>query len=412
MDSSGTSARAVVIEDDKIAMTLISELLRVGGFSVETVVDSSKALNEIRRVKPDVIISDLMMPKVDGFELLHQVRQDKEVCDTKFIMVTAKAYPPDEVRALDLGADGFIRKPVNPETFVDRLKRIINDSIDMTFWGVRGTLPKTGPDSLRYGGNTNCVTLEFAKHPMFIFDAGSGIRELGNHLLKQKRKRINAKIFISHPHWDHINALPFFTPLYMQGNEFEILGARQGELSMRELIAAQMDGTYFPVTLTEFGSRTYFRNLDEGDVEINGIQVQTKLLSHPGRALGYRVNYNGRSICYITDQELYLNDSEYFDPHYERMITEFAKDADVLITDTTYLDEDYKSKVNWGHSCVSKVVEFADNANVKKLYLYHHDPDQDDDAIDAKLEFAEKALHERGSSTECIAPKEGDCFRL
>ena len=104
----------------------------------------------------------------------------------------------------------------------------------MTFWGVRGTLSKTGEGSLRYGGNTSCVTLEFSNQQLFIFDAGSGIKDLGAHLVAQKRKRINAKLFISHPHWDHINAIPFFAPLYMQGNEFEILGAKQGDITMRE----------------------------------------------------------------------------------------------------------------------------------------------------------------------------------
>lgn len=403
---------AIVIDDDELTLSLVEALLEADGFEVETYAKSSAGLEAVRSKKPDVVVSDLMMPEIDGFEVLHRVRSDDSLAGVKFVVLTAKAYQSDETRALEMGADGFLRKPLNTETFTDRLRRIIDDRIDMTFWGVRGTLPKTGPDALRYGGNTNCVSLEFGKHPMFIFDAGSGIRELGGHLLRQRRRRMNAKILVSHPHWDHINALPFFTPLYMQGNEFEILGARQGELSMRELIAAQMDGVYFPVTLTEFGSRTYFRDLDEGKHDIGGIEVQTKLLAHPGRALGYRVNYNGRSICYITDQELYLNDSEHFDPHYEKSIANFAKDADALITDTTYTDAEYATKVNWGHSCVSKVAEFAHAANVKKLYLYHHDPDQSDDSIDQKFEMAQNKLKELGSSVEVVAPKEGECFYL
>ena len=115
---------------------------------------------------------------------------------------------------------------------------------------------------------------------------GSGIKELGAHLLRQGRKRINAKLFISHPHWDHINAIPFFAPLYMQGNEFEILGSKQGDITMRELISAQMDGVYFPITLTEFSARTYFRNLDEGTHDVADIEVKTKLLAHPGPRFG------------------------------------------------------------------------------------------------------------------------------
>jgi len=135
-------------------------------------------------------------------------------------------------------------------------------------------------------------------------------------------------------------------------------------------------------------------------------------VAQPGRCLGYRVDYDGRSICYITDQELYLEDSEYHDPHYERTVAEFVKGADALITDTTYRDSEYTTKVNWGHSCVSKVCQFAAAGEVKRLYLFHHDPDQNDDDIDAKFNDAVTALQRLGSKVECIAPMEGQSFRL
>ncbi len=412
MDAAAGKKRVLVIDDDDVTLSLLEAILNDAGFEVETMVDSENALKAIEKSRPDVVLSDLMMPKVDGFELCKSVRENKALNNTLFIVVSAKAYPSDEARALELGANGFIRKPINPDTFADRLESIISDQVTVTFWGVRGTLPKTGPGALRYGGNTSCVTMEFPNRNLFIFDGGSGIKELGSSLLKGGKKRINAKLFISHPHWDHINAIPFFAPLYMQGNEFEILGAKQGDITMRELISAQMDGVYFPITLTEFSARTYFRNLEEGTHDVAGIEVQTKLLAHPGRALGYRVNYNGRSICYVTDQELYLDDSEFFDAHYEKTITEFVRGADILITDTTYTDEEYKTKVNWGHSCVSKVCELAHNAEIKDLYLFHHDPDQNDDAIDAKFESAKKKLKELGGKVNCVAPKEGDSVSL
>jgi len=412
MDSADGKTSVLIIDDDEITLSLLESVLSGAGFHVQTMTDSENALKAIEKMRPDVVLSDLMMPKIDGFELCQSVRDNKALKDTRFIVVSAKAYASDEARALELGANGFIRKPINADTFAEKLRAIIDDQISMTFWGVRGTLPKTGPGALRYGGNTSCVTLEFPNQQLFIFDGGSGIKELGNSLLAGKKKRINAKLFISHPHWDHINAIPFFAPLYMQGNEFEILGAKQGDITMRELISAQMDGVYFPITLTEFSARTYFRNLEEGTHDVAGIEVQTKLLAHPGRALGYRVNYNGRSICYVTDQELYLNDSDFFDAHYEKTIIDFTRDADVLITDTTYTDEEYKTKVNWGHSCVSKVCEIAHRANVKELYLFHHDPDQDDDDIDAKHAAAKAALKKLKSNVACFAPKEGDNIRL
>ena len=282
----------------------------------------------------------------------------------------------------------------------------------MRFWGVRGTLPVSGPSSLRFGGETSCVTLEFAKGQFFIFDAGSGIKSLSNYLMAERRGRLEAKIFISHPHWDHINALPFFVPLYVQGNEFEILGASHGDITVRELISAQMDGIYFPITIKEFGAHVYFRNLKEESITIDNITVKTMLLNHPGYCLGYRVEYKGRSICYITDNELYLESSEFYNPYYVKRLTKFISDADVLITDTTYTDEEYESKVGWGHSCISKVINLAHDANVKKLYMFHHDPDQDDDAIDAKFETARTLLAELKSKTEVLAPSSSAAFHL
>ena len=412
MDATANKTRVFIVDDDEVILKLLEAVLLKAGFDVQTTSNSETALQAIEDTRPDVVISDLMMPEVDGFALCKGVRESPNLKDTRFIVVSAKAYSSDESRTLELGADGYIRKPINPDTFADRLHQIIDDQIDMTFWGVRGTLSKTGEGSLRYGGNTSCVTLEFSNQQLFIFDGGLGIKDLGAHSVAQKRKRINAKLFISHPHWDHINAIPFFAPLYMQGNEFEILGAKQGDITMRELISAQMDGVYFPITLTEFSARTYFRNLEEGTHDVSGIEVQTKLLAHPGRVLGYRVNYNGRSICYITDQELYLDDSEFFDPYHEKTMTDFIRGSDVLITDTTYTDEENKTKVNWGHSCVSKVCELAHKCEVKHLYLFHHDPDQDDDHIDGKLADAHEALKALGSSVICTAPKEGDTIRL
>jgi phosphoribosyl 1,2-cyclic phosphodiesterase len=177
--------------------------------------------------------------------------------------------------------------------------------LELTFWGVRGTLPVANQRAYRYGGNTSCVTLEFPKGQLFIFDAGTGIKELSDALMKQNRRNIAASIFISHPHWDHINALPFFAPLYARGNAFEILGAAHVHKTMEELISAQMDDVYFPITMKEFGAQIKFRDLNEEQIEVEGISVCTMLLSHPGNCLGYRIDYNGRSVCYVTDNELF-----------------------------------------------------------------------------------------------------------
>lgn len=408
-----TSLNILIVDDDLETAELRQIVLAASGHRVEVLTSSVKAMERLEASKPDLLIVDIMMPELDGLELTKQIRRNEALAGLKIIVMSAKAYEFDRKRAIEMGADGFIPKSIKIELLNEQIAKIVENKMTLTYWGVRGTLPVPGQGSLRYGGNTPCVTVEFANGRLLIFDAGSGIKALSNHLMKLGRPRLEAKILISHPHWDHINALPFFVPLYIPGNEFEIMGAIQGDKSVREIIAAQMDDVYFPITLKEFGARIFFRDLRQESFTIdNDIRIETLLLSHPGYCLGYRVNFNGRSICYVTDNELYLDDHPSFNPKYVADLTRFVAGADILITDTTYFDQEYKTKVDWGHSCVSKVVELADTANVKSLHLFHHDPDQDDDAIDRKLATAREMLTARHSSVECIAPAEGGVFQL
>ena len=402
----------VAVDDDRMILDAITSMLEAAGHRVTAFTNSREAMEKLPDLQPDCIISDLMMPDVDGFQLCKFARNHEALKDVTFIVLTAKSYEFDINRAYEFGAHGFIRKPIMADTFLEKVDRILQDYVELSFWGVRGTLPVSGEDTLKYGGSTNCVTMQFPRDQMFIFDGGTGIKTFGDMLMAKGRRNIRGRIFISHPHWDHINAIPFFAPLYRQGNEFQILGANQGDISIREIISAQMDGVYFPITLKEFAARVYFRDLEEEELEVDGITVKTKLLSHPGQCLGFRVEYNGRSLCYITDNEMFLENSDGYNPHYEAKLAEFCHGADALITDSTYTDAEYATKVTWGHSCISKVVDLADKAKAKRLFLYHHDPDQRDEAIDDKLETAQTLLKERGSETVCIAPKERDTFYI
>jgi len=401
-----------IVEDDPDMANIMVAFLESAGHTASYDLESTDVIQKIEAAKPDCVLMGIMMPGMDGLELCKRLRDHPGMTGLRIIVVSSKSYEFDRKRSFELGADGFITKSLEKDSFLEYLDYVLNDDVEVSFWGVHGTLPVPGPRTARYGGNTSCVSMEFVKDLFFIFDAGSGIKELSNHLLENNRNRLEAKIFISHPHWDHINALPFFVPLYMQGNEFEILGAANADLSMREMISAQMEGVYFPITLKEFASRVYFRDLREEVIEYGDVKIRTMLLSHPGYCLGYRVEYHGKVICYVTDNELFLANDPSHNPGYVEKLQDFVRGADMLITDTTYTDEEYVSKVGWGHSCISEVVDLAHNADVKNLYLFHHDPDQDDDAIDAKLDIAQGMLKDKGSSTICHAPAELDVVRV
>lgn len=402
----------LIVDDDHLTAEIHASLLRQAGHQISIAASSTEVLEKIASIQPDCVLSDLLMPDLDGLELFQAVRKIHHIKQPTFIIITGKLYEFDRRRAFELGVDGYLVKPINSETFVTELLDIIAGTMVIQFWGTRGTLPVPGKNSVRYGGNTNCVTLSVSHKYFFIFDAGTGIKELSNYLIKENKTPVNAKIFISHPHYDHINGLPFFAPLYMKGNDFEIMGTNHGDMSIEKLLANQMDSVYFPITMKEFSANIKFRNLSEESFNIDDLHVQTIMLNHPGRCLGYRIEHKNKSFCYITDNELYLEDS----PHYSQFevdrLIHFINETDLLVIDTTYTDEEYQRKTGWGHSCVSRVVDIADKAKVKTLCLYHHDPDQFDEEIDLKLKHAISLLKSRSSKVHCIAAAEGDIISI
>ena len=382
-------------------------VLAEGGHSVKTYTSSVQALREIPVDRPDCVITDVIMPEMDGFELCREIRSRPDLAATRIIICSSKSYDFDRRRAKELGADGYIVKPIQRESLLRLIGEILSDKVTVSYWGVHGTLPVPSTDTLRYGGNTPCVSVEVSGEPLYVFDCGSGIKRLSDHLAATNVQRLSARVFISHTHWDHINTIPFFGPLYARGNQIEVFGPYQGDLTIERAIAAQMESVYFPVTIREFGARLVFRDLREETLTFGSVRIDTILLKHPGYCLGYRLSCHERSVCYITDNELYLRTDPRYDLAYVERLANFVRGADLLITDTTYRDHEYPSKVDWGHSCVSEVADLAARAKVKRLHLFHHDPDQSDDDIDLKLREAREALTRLGSNVECDAPAEG-----
>jgi len=404
--------RFFIVDDSESMIALIRDQLVALGHDVEGETDSTRALADILRARPDCVILDIMMPGVDGLTLCKQLREQPALRGLRIIMISAKAYEHDRNRALQLGANGFVNKITEADKLIERILDIAESRFTLKFWGVRGTMPVPGPKTLKYGGNTNCVSIELPTRTLFIFDAGTGIKALSDALMAEKRSPVVGRIFISHPHWDHINALPFFAPLYAKGNKFEILGCSHAGITMEQMISAQMDGVYFPVTVKEFGADVRYRDLNEGTYEVDGVKVETLLLKHPGHCLGYRVDCNGQAVCYVSDNELYPPGTPHHDVPFRNRLIEYVRNARAMIADATYSDAEYEAKMHWGHSPVSEVARVAHEAGVETLYLYHHDPDQDDARIDAKLEVARKVLKSLNSSTVVEAPPEGTTIRL
>ncbi len=281
------------------------------------------------------------------------------------------------------------------------------------FWGVRGSIPTPGPTTVRYGGNTPCVEVRLTEDKFFILDAGSGLRELGLHLLKSG-KPIKSNILISHMHWDHIQGIPFFVPALLPGNEFTFYGAEEAEMSIKDILGNQMNYINFPIEMDDMASDLNFMGLQEDSYEVDGIKFETMFLNHPGSALGYKLFINGKSIVYISDNEPYPNDNEvtneesqnFFEDSNEKLIS-FVKNVDILIHDGQYTPEEYKSRFQWGHSPYDFTVNVALKANVKQLVIFHHDPVHDDNFIDEIVFASQKMARDAKSKLDVIGAREG-----
>ena len=396
--------KVLVIDDSSTALKVTMRLLKAAGHEVEGLNLPEQAVERARALLPDIIVCDLMMPGISGFEVCRNIRKEEDLADVQIVMSSAKAYEADRNKAKKLGAVGYIVKPFTIEKFETIMRSL--SSMQVTAWGVRGTLPTPQEGYIAYGGNTSCYSLQISPEQYLVFDAGTGIKNFGSDLLKNGHSRITADLFITHPHWDHINAFPFFTPLYIPGNVVRVHGAVQDDTGFEQLMVAQMDGTYFPVTVREFGATLSFNEIGEQEIDVDGVRVRSMLLKHPGNCLGYRIDHHGRSFCYITDNELYPADSEFCDEEFVLKLADFCRGANVLVHDCTYFDHEYAGKVHWGHSSLSEVCRLAHLAEVERLWIHHHDPDQSDKDIERKLEFCTTALQSLGSSTKPVLPRE------
>lgn len=399
-----TGRSVIVVETDRSLRERASKALAAFGLQVSAPVPDAHWLERTSTFPPDYLLLDQQVADGRIHELIGAVRACTPLENVALILLTADPSPALRAEAYAKGADECLLKPYDEDDLLQTLLSLRR--FELTFWGIRGTLPVPGPATLRYGGNTSCVSLTLGRNRQFIIDAGTGLKVLSDQLRNHCGARFDGHILISHPHWDHLNCLPFFAPFYVPGNRIELYGPPQGRRSLRDLIDGQMDGVYFPITVDEFKADVAYHDLFEGTYRLDGIRVEAKRLQHPGHCLAYRISHGGRSVAYVSDNELGCPDAERFPCDPPATLVEFLRGADVLIHDTTYFDDEYPTKVDWGHSSVSQVAQLAHAAGVKVFYLFHHDPNHDDAAIERKLAVAESRLKSFGSTTQCRAATE------
>lgn len=277
------------------------------------------------------------------------------------------------------------------------------------FWGVRGSIPCPGPDTVEYGGNTACLEIRIGEtNRLIIIDAGSGIRALGNYMMQNDLPKgpIDTSVFITHTHWDHIMGFPFFTPIFIPGTKIDVYGpVTYEDEGLDRIVGDQLSYRYFPVKHSELAAEINYYPLKESTLDLgDGITLSTKYLNHPILCLGYRFEFDGRVFCTAYDTEPFRNvfptDPEdiNYDPiaaeegelaarEENEKVLQFIQGATVLVHDSQYTHDEYlSSKLGWGHSPFEYVINAAHKAEVEQLYLFHHDPLRTDKQLTALIE--------------------------
>ena len=253
------------------------------------------------------------------------------------------------------------------------------------FWGVRGSIPVPGPDTIRIGGNTPCVEVQTTDREVIILDAGTGIRLLGLDLVQRPVDRLIGVLLFSHTHWDHIQGLPFFSPVRLRNSRLVILGERRVDRRLDQVLAGQMSDAYLPFTLADLHADLLIKEVHDGEKFVvgNDTTVFPRRLYHPGGVFGYRISCHGKAVVYASDVN---HPPEGPDPR----VVELAQDADLLIHDAQFTPEEKQERQGWGHSSWLEAIQVGQDANVQRLALFHHDPLHTDD----RLEDIEKQAQE------------------
>src|SRR5437763_13556843 len=275
-------------------------------------------------------------------------------------------------------------------------------------WGTRGSIAAPGPHTARFGGNTSCTEVRAADGTVIVLDCGTGARELGLQLTQTLRPPIHLHLFIGHTHWDHIQGFPFFVPAFIPGVELNVYAPLGFQQSLEEAMAGQMEYSYFPVKLRDLRSRIHFTELEEGFFRVGDVLVETQYLNHTAPTIAYRITSGRATIAYVTDHEPFWKPEDGVLHHRgDQRHVAFMKDADLVIHDAQYSEEEYLQRVGWGHSTVEYAVDVAMEAGARRVALFHHDPTHAHAAMEALEARAKARAQAAGSRMEVFAAREG-----
>ena len=422
----------LLIDDDEACRAPAAELLRRKDWEVIEASDGETGIELAVKHRPDVILCDLLMPRGNGYHVCRTVRAQLDLRHTKIIVVTGRDYAADRKSAMEAGADDYLVKPIDFKELFSALERVLPAGSNgallppeprpdqnfgatrVKFWGVRGSIPSPGPETVTYGGNTSCVEVR-ADGQLIVLDAGSGIRALGHALDAEfKEAPIELTLLVSHTHWDHIQGFPFFLPAYHAKNRLRILGYEGARDGLAATLAGQMESPYFPIALKQMPGNIVIEELKDMQFKIGPVRVEACFSNHPGVCVGYRLFTSAGSVVYLPDNESVhepgseSNGTDALPRTIEQRLATFVKDADVLICDAQYTRGEYAAHLGWGHGCVDDVVRFAIAGNVKRLFLFHHDPAHDDAFVTGMVAQARDLAAKAGSRLRVDGARESE----
>jgi phosphoribosyl 1,2-cyclic phosphodiesterase/CheY-like chemotaxis protein len=398
---------AVVVLADQSTARILKSTVTGRGFEFIQVQSLQLGAYRLQKVLTELIVLDTDYPEFnsEGLELL--IEKNPGVKNIPIVLLTRSNERTRKLK-IDSSYQVDIVEKSGSNNIAAEIDKYLQPSITLKFWGVRGSAPSANHEYMKYGGNTTCVQIESPVHDdILILDSGTGIRNLGNEIAERINNQASGHLFITHPHWDHIQGFPFFKPFYHSKNWFKIHMPEQYRGGTKEILSGHMTKTFFPVTLDMFEADIEYISQTEEMQHYDGFTLEYMIANHPTKTAMYKIQIGGYVIVFAPDNE--LNDAPSpirFNDRFEH----FISNCDLLIHDAQFDRDMYKKRMGWGHSAWEDIVETARKNHVKRLYLTHHDPDSTDEVLDRVSKKIER--YQQNPFEEIQLAKEGAVIKL